>query len=69
MGTFGFSSLEEGLYFSILKKNLHIEPFSLVVGVSLFKTIKTLYGIRAFIKWPKRYIRFIGKGQKVAGIW
>jgi BirA family biotin operon repressor/biotin-[acetyl-CoA-carboxylase] ligase len=63
-----FSSLKEGLYFSILKKNLHIEPSSLVVGVSLFKTIKTLYDIRAFIKWPNDIYVLLEKPRKVAGI-
>ncbi len=63
-----YSSLKDGLYFSILKKDIHIEPLSLVVGVSLFKTIKHLYAIIPFIKWPNDIYVFLEKPKKVAGI-
>ncbi|MGC8650673.1 MAG: biotin--[acetyl-CoA-carboxylase] ligase [Hydrogenobaculum sp.] len=63
-----YSSLKDGLYFSILKKDINIEPLSLVVGVSLFKTIKHLYDIVPYIKWPNDIYVLLEKPRKVAGI-
>ncbi|GAB6078342.1 biotin--[acetyl-CoA-carboxylase] ligase [Hydrogenobaculum acidophilum] len=63
-----YSSLKDGLYFSILKKDVNIEPLSLVVGVSLFKTIKHLYAITPLIKWPNDIYVLLEKPKKVAGI-
>jgi len=62
------SSLKEGLYFSILKKYLSIDPLSLIVGVSLFKTIKNIYGFEPLIKWPNDIYILLEKPKKVAGI-
>ncbi len=63
-----YSSLKEGLYFSILKKHVNIPQLSLVMGVSLFKTIQTLYQIIPLIKWPNDIYVFLEKPKKVAGI-
>ncbi len=63
-----YSSLKDGLYFSILKKNIDIPQLSLVVGVSLFKTIKTLYSISPLIKWPNDIYVLLESPKKVAGI-
>lgn len=61
-------STEGGLYFSLLKKNLNIPVLSLIIGVSIFKTIQDIYNITPLIKWPNDIYVFLEKPKKVSGI-
>ncbi len=61
-------SKDNGLYFSILKKRLDISVLSLLVGASVFESIKNIYDIAPIIKWPNDIYVMLEKPKKVAGI-
>ncbi len=63
-----YSSQKDGLYFSIFKKNINTNLLPIITGVSLYNTIKRIYNITSFIKWPNDIYIMFDKPRKIAGI-